>query len=97
MLKLDPKVLFNPDDLQRSPGQLVISSTDAVYLVIRTEEKGAAKPVKDIRICHGEIELMRCIKAALASYTIFELTSAAHLLDDHLAKTEPSHRGRAAT
>jgi hypothetical protein len=97
MLKLDPKVLFNQDDLQRSPGQLVISSTDPVYLVIRTEEKRAAKPVKDIRICHGEPELMQFIKAALASYTILELTSAAHLLHSHLAKTEPSHRGRAAT
>jgi hypothetical protein len=97
MLKLDPKALFNQDALQRSEGQLALNSTDPVYLVIRTEEKRAAQPVKDIRICHGEIELMRCIKAALASYTIFELTSAAHLLDDHLAKTEPSQRGRAAT
>jgi hypothetical protein len=96
MLKLDPQVLFNQDDLQPSPGRLVISSTDPVYLVIRTEEKRAAKPVKEIRICHGEPELMQFIKAALASYTILELTSAAHLLDSHLAKTEPSHRGRAA-
>jgi hypothetical protein len=97
MLKLDPKALFNQDALQRSEGQLALNSTDPVYLVIRTEEKRAAQPVKDIRICHGEPALMQFIKAALASYTIFELTSAAHLLDDHLAKTEPSQRGRAAT
>jgi hypothetical protein len=97
MLKLDPEVLFHQDALQRSPGQLVVSSTHPVFLVIKTEEKRAAKPLKDIRICHGDFELMRFIKAALASYTIFELTSPAHLLDYYLAKTEPSHRGRAAT
>ena len=96
-LKLDPKALFNQDALQRSEGQLALNSNEPVFLVIRTEEKRAPKPLKDIRICHGEIELMRYIKAALASYTIFELTRSAHLLDDHLAKTEPSHRGRAAT
>jgi hypothetical protein len=98
MLKLDRRALFNQDALERSPGQMAVSSTDPVFLVIKTEEeKRAPKPLKDIRICHGEIELMQFIKAALASYTILELTSAAHLLDDHLAKTEPSHRGRAAT
>ena len=97
MLKLDPKALFNQDALQRSEGQLALNSNEPVFLVIRTEEKRAPKPLKDIRICHGEYELMQYIKAALASYTIFELTRSAHLLDDHLAKTEPSHRGRAAT
>jgi hypothetical protein len=97
MLKLDRRALFNQDALERSPGQMAVSSTDPVFLVIRTQEKRAAKSLEAIRICHGEIELMQFIKAALASYTIFELTRSAHLLDDHLAKTEPSHRGRAAT
>jgi len=99
MLKLDRRVLFNQDAFERkvSPGQMVVSSTDPVFLVIRTEESRAAKSLKATRICHGEIELMQFIKAALASYTIFELTGSAHLLDYHLAKTEPSHRGRAAT
>jgi hypothetical protein len=97
MLKLGPKALFNQDALQRSEGQLALNSNEPVFLVIRTEEKRAPKPLKDIRICHGESELMQYITAALASYTIIELTIAAHLLDGHLAKTEPSHRGRAAT
>jgi hypothetical protein len=97
MLKLDRRALFNQDALERSPGQMAVSSTDPVFLVIRTQEKRAAKSLEAIRICHGEIELMQFIKATLASYTIFELTRSAHLLDDHLAKTEPSHRGRAAT
>jgi hypothetical protein len=98
MLKLDRRALFNQDALERrSPGQMVVSSTDPVFLVIMTEEKRAAKSLEPTRICHGEMELMQFIKAALASYTIFELTGSAHLLDDHLAKTEPSHRGRAAT
>jgi hypothetical protein len=97
MLKLDRRALFNQDALERSPGQMAVSSTDPVFLVIRTQEKRAAKSLEGIRICHGERELMQFIKAALASYTIFELTRSAHLLDDHLAKTEPSQRGRAAT
>jgi hypothetical protein len=99
MLKLDRRVLFNQDALESkvSPGQMVVSSTDPVFLVIRTEESRKAKSLKATRICHGEIELMQFIKAALASYTIFELTGSAHLLDYHLANTEPSQRGRAAT
>jgi hypothetical protein len=96
-LERDRKHLFNQDALQPSPGQLVTGSTDPVFLVIRTQEKRAATSLESIRICHGETELMQFIKAALASYTIFELTRSAHLLDDHLAKTEPSQRGRAAT
>ena len=96
-LERDRKHLFNQDALQPNPGQLVTGSTDPVFLVIRTQENRAAKLPEFIRICHGETELMQFIKAALASYTIFELTSSAHLLDDHLAKTEPSHRGRAAS
>jgi len=99
VLKLDPSSLFDQDALQRNaaPGQLAVGSTNPVYLVITTERKRAAKPLKGITICPNEIELMKFMKAALASYTIFELTTPAHRLKYHLAKTEPSQRGRAAT
>ena len=40
---------------------------------------------------------MLYMKAAIASYTILELTTPAHLLEHHLATSEPIQRGRAAT
>jgi hypothetical protein len=99
ILKLDPGILFDQDALRdkAAPGQMAVGSTDPVYLVITTERKRAAKPLKGITICRGDTELMLFMKAALASYTIFELTIPAHRLHYHLAKTEPSQRGRAAT
>ena len=102
MLKLDPRKLFDQDAIEgaASPGQMVLSSTDPTYLVIMTEQKRAVlepRPLKASKICRGESELMRYMKAALASYTIFELTNPAHLLQHYLARIEPSQRGRAAT
>ena len=102
MLKLDPRELFDQDALERaaSPGKIVSSSTDPTFLVITTEQKPAAsdtRPLKAITLHRGERDLMQHMKAAIASYTILELTNRAHLLEHHLARSEPIQRGRAAT
>ena len=102
MLKLDPKKLFDQDALEgaASPGQMVMNSTDPTFLVIKTEKTRAAsgsRPLKAITLRRGERDLMLYMKAAIASYTILELTTPAHLLEHHLATSEPIQRGRAAT
>jgi hypothetical protein len=102
ILTLDPNALFDQEPLERNakPGQLANSSTQPSFLVIRTEQKRAGlspQPLKAIKICRDEAELMRFMKEALASYSIFELTTPAYLLDEQLAKTKPSQRGRPAS
>jgi hypothetical protein len=92
ILKLDPEILSNLDSLEAKP-----TNKDPAYLSITTERLPKAKPLKATRICHGYSDLMQFMKSALASYTVFELTRPARWLNDHLAKTEPSQRGRAAS
>lgn len=102
ILKLDPKTLFDEDALERTaqPGAMVFSSMDPTFLVITTERRGAgsdARPLKALKIFRGERDLMLHMKAALTSYTIFELTNPTHLLEQQLARVQPVQRGRAAT
>ena len=103
IMKLDPKVLFDQEAIARAaqPGQLAVSSTAPVFLVISSEREPrskvpGARPLKLLTVCRGEVEMMRALKANRGPSTIFEITGAAHQLHHHLLTTEPSQRGRAA-
>jgi len=104
ILQLDPKILFDQEaiTLAARPGQLAVSSTDPVFLVISTEREarskvGSGRPIKSLDVCRGEAEMMRALKATLGPKTIFEIVMIVHELHHYLLTTEPSQRGRAAS
>jgi hypothetical protein len=104
ILRLDPNTLFDEEAIRRAaqPGQLAVSTTDPVFLVVSSgaEAKGSAKKGKSIElltVCRGEVEMMRAVKANSGLSTIFGIVGITHLLHHHLSTTEPSRRGRAAS
>jgi hypothetical protein len=104
ILQLDPKALFDQEAVMRAarPGQLAVSNTDPVFLVISSETEArtkadSAKTIKMLNICRGEFEMMKVIKATLGPKTIFEIVNSVHQLHHYLSITEPSQRGRAAS
>jgi hypothetical protein len=102
-MQLDPKALFDQEAIRRAaqPGQLGVNNTAAVFLVVfsgtEDEKKIAeAKSITSLKVCRGDAEMMRAVKANLGLSTIFEIVGTVHRLHHHLATTQPSQRGRAA-
>jgi len=95
ILRQDPAMQFDQEAIMRQAqsGNLVVHSTDPVFLVIQRRE-GSADGLISSTLCRAA-ELMGIIlrEAGIAS-TILELTAAAHILASELAKTRPTKRGR---
>jgi len=103
LLRLDPKALFDQEAIRKAarPGQLAVSNTDPVFLVISSESEArtkadSAKTIKTLNICRGELQMMKVVKATLGPKTIFEIVNSVHQLHHYLSIIEPSQRGRAA-
>lgn len=95
ILTQDPAILFDEQRIreQAKEGDLVVYSTDSVFLVIQRRE-GRAGPISSA-LCCGQEELMPIIRAEVGiASTIFELTNSVHALSSELARTRPRRRGR---
>lgn len=95
ILTQDPAILFDEQRIreQAKEGDLVVYSTDSVFLVIQRRE-GRAGSISSA-LCCGQEELMPIIRAEVGiASTIFELTNSVHALSSELARTRPRRRGR---
>ena len=97
VLQQNPTVLFDDDRIRRQAkaGDLAVSNTNPVYLVINSKEReqyGGADPAA---ICQGQVELMDFIKSSGPgqTWTVTELGTSIHALSLALAKTMPRKRG----
>jgi hypothetical protein len=98
ILKRDQAVLFNDDQIrqQAKPGDLAVSNTDPVFLVINSKDQEDRLASNPAAICRGQAELMRFIKGwgPGQTWTVKELGTSIHALALALAKTVPRKRGR---
>jgi hypothetical protein len=83
---------------QARPGDLAVSNTDPVFLVINSKDQEHHAGGNPAAICQGQEELMGFIKpwGAGQTWTVMELGTSIHALSVALAKTEPRKRGRAS-
>ena len=81
---------------QAKPGDLVIDSTDPVFLAINSSHREDRSGPNPAAICRGQEQLMRFILAQPVgqTWTVFELGNSVHALSSALAKTRPHKRGR---
>jgi hypothetical protein len=98
VLRQNPTVLFDENRIRRRarPGDLDVSNTDPVFLVINSmdrEHDGGANPAA---ICQGQAELMGFIKTwgPGQTWTVTDFGTSIHALSLALAKTVPRKRGR---
>ena len=83
---------------QARPGDLAVSNTDPVFLVINSKAREHRAGANRAAICQGQAELMDFIKTwgPGQTWTVMELGTSIHALSTALAKTEPRKRGRAS-
>jgi len=97
VLKQHISLLFDNDLIrqQARAGDLAVSNTDPVYLVIKSKDREhtGANPAA---ICQGPAELMGFIKTwgAGQTWTVTELGTSIRALSLALTKTVPRKRGR---
>jgi hypothetical protein len=102
-LKMDPKVLFDPQVVREmvKPGVIATDNVAPVFLAfVRLSGSEVDGKVREaITVCRGHDELV----AFIAKYsvpgegaTFFELTSLMHKFAAHLSQTRPVKRGRAS-
>lgn len=84
--------------MQRArPGDLGVSNTDPLFLVVGSEEGEHRYEQFSTSLCRGQAEVMRLILAPGAAgqaWTILELVTRMHALSVELAETKPRKRGR---
>jgi hypothetical protein len=87
-----------PDRTQQQarPGDLAVSNTDPVFLVINSKDREHDAGANRAAICQGQEELMGFIKTwgPGQTWTVMELGTSIHALSWALAKTVPRKRGR---
>jgi hypothetical protein len=100
VLRQKLSILFDHERIrqQTRPGDLGVSNTDPVFLVINSKDREHDRGANRAAICEGQAELMRLIKAfgPGQTWTVMELGTSIHALSTALAKTEPRKRGRAS-
>jgi len=102
ILAQDSKELFDEAEVLRraSPGMPAVQVTDPVFLAIVTQWSRHADldaAPHALIVCHGENELMRFSREQAppgTSMTVLEVAGPAHILQDHLSRTQPRARGR---
>jgi len=103
ILKMDPAQIFDQKRIRSTlkAGSPVLDTTNPVFLMIASMQghpRDSAATTRSIDICHGEQELMPLLRREVGqSATIYELVTAAHVLQVRLAETEPSKRGRGSS
>jgi hypothetical protein len=94
------RILFDHERIRQHarPGDLGVSNTDPVFLVINSKDPEHDTGANRAAICEGQAELMRLIKSLGPgqTWTVMELGTSIHALSTALAKTEPRKRGRAS-
>jgi hypothetical protein len=99
ILSQNPPILFDADQIrqQARPGDLAVSNTDPVFLVIQSKNREHNASANRAALCQGQAELMRFIKTGGPgqTWTVAELGTSVHALSLALAKTTPRTRGRA--
>ena len=100
ILSQNRPVLFDADRTrqQARPGDLAVSNTAPVFLVINSKAREHDAGANRAAICQGQAELMDFIKTwgPGQTWTVMELGTSIHALSTALAKTEPRKRGRAS-
>ena len=100
VLKQNISVLFDNDLIrqQARAGDLGVSNSDPVYLVIKSKDREHDAGANPAAICQGQAELMGFIKTwgPGQTWTVTELGTSIHALSWALAKTVPRKRGRAS-
>ena len=98
ILSQNRPVLFDADRTrqQARPGDLAVSNTDPVFLVINSKDREHDAGANRAAICQGQAELMGFIKTwgAGQTWTVTELGTSIYALSWALAKTVPRKRGR---
>ena len=97
ILSLDPATLFDQNEIMRRarPGDIGVSSTSPVFLLIWSDQKTAEDPAPTAEIFEDpRLAYRRVIEKAGRSSTWIELTRLAHLLADQLKRSPPRKRGR---
>jgi hypothetical protein len=98
VLKQDISVLFDNDLIRRQAraGDLALSNTDPVYLVIKSKDREHDAGANPAAICQGQAELMGFIKTwgAGQTWTVTEVGTSIRALCLALTKTVPRKRGR---
>jgi hypothetical protein len=81
---------------QANPGDLVVDSTEPVFLVISSADREDRSGSNPAAICRGQEQLVRFIRAQGVgpTWTVFELGNSVHALSSALAQTTPHKRGR---
>ena len=100
ILSQNRPVLVNADRTrqQARPGDLAVSNTAPVFLVINSKAREHDAGANRAAICQGQAELMDFIKTwgPGQTWTVMELGTSIHALSWALAKTVPRKRGRAS-
>jgi hypothetical protein len=98
ILSQNPTVFFDGDHIrqQARPGDLAVSNTDPVFLLINSKNREHDGGANRAAICQGQAELMRFIKTwgPGQTWTVTELGTSIQALSLALAKTVPRKRGR---
>jgi hypothetical protein len=98
ILSQNPTILFDADRIrqQARPGDLDVSNTDSVFLLINSKDREHDAGAKRAAMCEGQADLMRFIKTwgPGQTWTVTELGTSIHALSLALAKTVPRKRGR---
>jgi len=100
ILRQDPAVLFNTEAIKAKarPGVLGVDNTDPVFLMIATAKASFADGIHDLThftICRGMEEVSKYIKKnQVHSWSLFELATRSHQLNQELSRAPPRPRGR---
>ena len=97
ILRLDPEVIFNKEAIRQkaNEGDLVVNTTDPVFLLIASHEGNSEGPTGSIH--RGVSDVFEVIREKGAtSWTFHELVVQIHKLREALAKVPPRKRGRVA-
>jgi len=100
ILKQNTAILFDEQQIRQraKADDLVVDSTDPVFLVIISRDRKDHAASNPVAICRGQEQLVRFIGAQGVdkAWTVFELVNSVHALSSALAKTRPRRRGRSS-
>ena len=98
ILRQGATMLFNEVQIRQhaKSGDLAVSNTDPVFLVINSKDQEDRLASNPAAICRGQAVLMGFIKGwgPGQTWTVMELGTSIHALSLALAKTVPRKRGR---
>lgn len=93
-------MLFDKAGIKKQtwPGEIEVDNTNPVFLTIVSGKARFDDGISDqtnAQICRGMTEVSKFLKQKNAqSWTLFELATYAHRLDEQLAAVQPRNRGR---